>query len=257
MTMQLPNIAKLKNYISINDLFALTIAIMLVGHTALFFVPDNLWLRIADRIFIPVLLISIGYNIGHKIGWSIYIGAALIMAGQIFVTYGPPINILAIFIALKFFLDPFVKLISRNKILFWGVNFVMAFVSPFVNLLFEYGTLAIIMATAGWINRNRDEVKTVTTILEYYIFSYFSFLWFTWIVFGFSSLQMLCIALGVGLVMYLLLDYKTLILNSLKRKPKDVIEKICTFMARKSLEIYVFHVLFYMLIVYIATHNLS
>lgn len=257
MTMQLPNIAKLKNYISINDLFALTIAIMLVGHTALFFVPDNLWLRIADRIFISVLLISIGYNIGHKIGWPIYIGATLIMAGQIFVTYGPPINILAIFIALKFFLDPFVKLISQNKILFWGVNFVMAFVSPFANLLFEYGTLAFIMATAGWINRNRDEVKTVTTILEYYIFSYFSFLWFTWLAFGFSAIQMLCIALGVGLVMYLLLDYKTLILNSLKRKPKDIIEKTCAFMARKSLEIYVFHVLLYMLIVYYVTHNLS
>ena len=255
--MQASMIKKLKNYISINDLFALTMAIMLVGHMAMFFIPDNLWLRIPDRIFIPVLLISIGYNLGHKIGWPIYIGAAMIMVGDFFVPYGSTINILAVFIVIKLILDPLTRFLARDKILFWSVNAVMALISPFTNYFFEYGTIAIIMAMAGWINRNRDELKYITTPFEYYIFSYFSFLWFTWAVSGFLQAQIYCIAVGLAFIMWLLYDYKTLIMNAIKRKPKDLIEKICAFMAHKSLEIYVFHVLLYMLIVYYVTHNLS
>jgi hypothetical protein len=252
--MDLKSYHNIRRYLSINDLFALTIAIMIGGHMAYFFSDGNLWLRIFDRITIPVLLISVGYNLSHKITWPIYGGFVLIFLGSLFVPYGSPINILGVFMFIKLFLHPLIMFLSRSKILFWGAYSVMAFIAPFTDIVFEYGSVAVVLATAGWIIRNQDDIRHITTPSHFMIFAFFSHLWFTQVLFQFSEIQLLCIALGSGFVMFLLLDYRTLILNSLKRKPRDIIEKTCAILAHKSLEIYVWHVVLFMLIYYVATH---
>jgi hypothetical protein len=244
---------KTTNFLSINDLFALTIAIMIGGHMAYFFSDGNLWLRIFDRMTIPVLLISVGYNLGHKITWPIYWGFILIFLGSLFVPYGSPINILGVFMLIKLFLHPLIIFLSRSKILFWGAYSIIAFISPFTDLLFEYGSVAVVLATAGWIIRNQDDIRHITTPAHFMIFAFFSHLWFTQILFEFSQTQLICVAIGSAFIMWLLLDYKTLILTSLKRRPRDLIEKTCALLAHKSLEIYVLHLLVFMIIYYLAT----
>jgi peptidoglycan/LPS O-acetylase OafA/YrhL len=56
-------------------------------------------------------------------------------------------------------------------------------------------------------------------------------------------MQMLVMIVGGSVVMGILYDFNTLILASLKRRPRDVIGRTCSFLGHKSLEIYLVHTL--------------
>ena len=225
---------------------------MIAGHVASFFLPDILWLRIPDRMFVLTFLVATGYNSGHKFNPIIYIGFVIICVLSYFTEQHLPINILGTLLFVRFTLEPLTRGLFLNKSVFWSANIVFIILFPITNSLFEYGTLAYILALAGWINKNQHLVKNIINPLEYFIFALFAYLLATQLTFQFPQTQMVIVGIGCAIMMVLLYHLKTLLLNSIRAKPTDTISRFCQFLGHKSLEIYIFHyALFQIVMIYI------
>lgn len=222
------------------------------GTSPRFFLPDILWLRIPDRVFVLTFLVATGYNSGHKFNPIIYGGFAVICILGYFTEQHFPINILGTLLFVRFTLEALTRGLFANKAVFWAGNIVFIILFPVTNAVLEYGTLAYILALAGWISKNQHLVKNTVNPLEYFIFALFAYLLATQLTFQFPQDQMIIVGIGCAIMMILLYNLKTLLLNSMKAKPKDIIGQFCRFLGHKSLEIYIFHyVLFQIIVIYI------
>ena len=234
------------------DLFALTVTLMIVGHADAYLANNEAWWHVPDRIVIPVFLVSIGYNSGRKHSRLLWIGAILMTCSNWILKRWIRLDILAMIILLRFIIGPVMNWAMKSRLRFLVLNLALLLLYPLTNRYGEYGSLGLIMAIAGWLNKNQSEIAdNMPKPREYFIFSYLALLgWTAWdFRFNFSILQVLLIAAGMAWVMYLLYNFRQLLLNSVAARPKDVIEKICSFMGHKSLEIYVIHALVFQLLV--------
>jgi hypothetical protein len=228
------------------DLFALAVAIMMVSHADSYLANNESWWRIPDRITVSVFLVSIGYNSGQKPSRILWVGATLMTYSNWLLKRWIRLDILAMIILVRFIIDPMMTWALKSRVRFVGLNLVLLALYPITNRYGEYGSLALLMAMAGWINRNRGELPpNVVKPYEYFIFLYFAFLICTFLdhTFSFSIVQYLIIGAGLAWVMCLLYNFRQLLLNSIAARPRDIIEKICSFLGHKSLEIYVIHTL--------------
>lgn len=241
----------LKKDLTAYDLLALNVAVMIFGHVCYYFISDMMWLRIPDRALVCIWLIPVGYNLGHKPGKMMWFGAIFLTASNYLLFEKIDINFLWTIMLVRWLTEPLITQMLKSKTLFWTVNITFLILSPITNVLFEYGTLAFIMAMAAWVRKNEAFIENkFIKPSEYFIFAFFAHLIFTHVVFQFSLLETTLTALGSAVTFWLLYDMRTLILNSLRRRPKDVIEKFCYFMGHKSLEIYIAHVFAFHLIYY-------
>ncbi|MBK6895364.1 MAG: hypothetical protein KA099_07105 [Alphaproteobacteria bacterium] len=241
----------LKKNMTAYDLLALNVAIMIFGHTCYYFINDIMWLRIPDRSLVCIWLIPVGYNLGRRPGKTMWFGAALLTASNYILFEKIDVNFLWTIMLVRVLTEPLITQLLKNKTLFWGVNILFLILSPITNVFFEYGTLAFIMAMAAWVRKNEAFIENkFIKPSEYFIFALFAHLIFTHVVFQFSYLETFLTSLGSAVTFWLLYDMRTLLLNSLRRRPKDVIEKFCYFLGHKSLEIYIVHVFAFQLIYY-------
>jgi hypothetical protein len=224
------------------DLFALTVATMILGHFSFYFMANELWLRVPDRIMAPVFLVSVGYNSGRPFS-RMLCGAALLMT---FINWAfihrIYFDILAVIIVLRFIIDPLMTWSLKSRVRFWSMNLILLLLTPVTINNVAFGNLGVIMAIAGWINRNRSEVPaSVVKPYKYFVYSYFVFFLYLYldITFDFSILQFVTVAAGLAWIMYLLYNFRQLLLNSISARPRDAIERLCSFMGHKSLEVYV------------------
>jgi hypothetical protein len=225
---------------------------MMVGHADSYLSHNESWWRVPDRIVVPVFLVSVGYNSGQKTSRILWVGATLMTYSNWLLKRWIRLDILAMIILVRFIIDPMMTWALKSKVRFVGLNLVLLLLYPFTNRYGEYGSLALVMAVAGWINRNRSEVPPdIVKPHEYFIFLYFAFLICTLLdhTFAFSIVQFLIIGAGLGWIMYLLYRFRQLLLNSIAARPRDAVEKFCSFIGRKSLEIYVFHSLAFQFLV--------
>ena len=251
--MLLPGLVKYldssKKNLTSYDLFAFTVVIMIWGHVAYYLIPDDNIYRIPDRIMIPVFLISVGYNTGRRFNISLLIGAIILtgmnwlLSGQFYV------NILGTFIIVRAIINPIMDFSSKSKKAFWVTYFFLILLIPITELYVEYGTMAVIMAMAGWINKNRCEVSDlIIKPSTFFMYTYITFLIYTQFVFNLPLSELFIMSIGTALIFYMLYDFKALLLNSIRRRPKDIIEKFCSFLGHKSLEIYVVHVIVFQVV---------
>ncbi len=250
----------LKQNFTAYDLFALTVVAMLSGHMVAYFYPateypELLWLRIFDRAMLPVFLVSVGFNAGRRIGMPLLAGAVLTTALGFFLYGVVRIYVLGTIIIVKLILEPLMTVLLRNRDLFWGASFLFAFFVYYSKILCEFGTVALIFAMAGWINFNRASVpRSIVTPRLYFIFS--GVVYFIFISLDdelpFTLLQRAIFVALLGIVLWLLLEFRSLLMNSLKNRPKNLSGKIRQFLGHKSFEIYVIqHVFFFVLYAYI------
>lgn len=230
--------------LSVYDLYALTVAVMLLGHGAYFFLPEETWPRVPDRILIPVFMIPIGYNAGKKPGLSIWIGAGILFLSELILMNSFYINTLGTIILVRHTIEPIMTWLVKNTERFWIAMLAFAILGPITNLGFEYGTTALVYATMGWLLKNRMIAETSKIDLRAVcIFTFLTHVITIKLLFPFSEIQMLVFTLGSAIIFYLMYNFKNLLLNAVRRKPKDSIEKFCHFLGHKSLEIYVLHLL--------------
>lgn len=238
----------IKKDLTAYDLFAATVVSMVFGHVVMYFCPDMLVLRVPDRFFVPVFLISIGYNTGRKLGTALVFGAVLLTLSRVFFEGQTQVNFLGTIILVRAFLEPVAELALKNRYTVWGSYAVLLLLAPLSGMFMEYGTLAVIMALAGWINRHRADIDpNIVKPHEYFIMAFVAFLAVTQMNFQFSVPAFLAVAFGSGIVFCLLYDMKRLLLNSVRRRPKDMIERVCALLGHKSLEIYILHMVIFQL----------
>lgn len=228
---------------------------MLLGHTIAYFFPhalypDLTWFRLIDRALLPVFLVSVGFNSGRRIGIVLLSGAVVTsLAG--FLVYGVVrIYVLGTIIIVKCLLEPLMRILLQSREIFWFANLFFAVISYHSQILCEFGTAALILGIAGWLNVNRSVIpRYVVTPELYFVFSgvvYFHFAQ-TDPDLPFTLLQSLVFAVLLSLVMWLLLGFRLLLMNSIQRKRKSLVQKASHFVGHKSFEIYVIqHVFFFL-----------
>lgn len=232
----------IKKELTAYDLFAITVVIMIFGHLSLYFLPGYTWTRLPDRIFISVFLLPIGYNAGRQSGWILWSGAIILCLSDYFLMNALYINTLGTIIAIRYFIEPLMTWLIENAERFWGVMFGLAFLGPLTNIFFEYGSVAVIFSAAGWLMKNRslaDEKKISLPL--FFAFTFAAHIINAMFLFPFSPIQWIILSMGLAVLFYILYDFKVLLLNALRKRPKTFFRKIRYFIGHKSLEIYVIH----------------
>jgi len=129
---------RIKNNLTAYQLFAITVVGMIIGHLAFYFFPDHSWLRVHDRILVPVFLVSVGYNAGHKLSELLIIGALLVTGlhylvfGDIFVT------VLGTIVLVRYLIEPLAEHIFKSKEVFWITNLILIVLYPLSSSFVEY-----------------------------------------------------------------------------------------------------------------------
>lgn len=222
------------------DLFGLTVVVMLLGHFVVFLCNNEyIWLRVPDRILLPVFLISAGFNSAKKPSktlWFAAVGTTLLclyLFGA-FRLMAPAIILLS-----QIFIEPLMSFLIVSRIRLWIASAFLFLTCYHAQILFDYGTLGFLFVMAGWISVNKGIIpKNVVKPWQFFVFTYLVYSIFVSYEMRFDLLQTVVFQVGLALVMFLLLDFRTLLLNSIKRKPKDFIEKICFYLGHKSMLIY-------------------
>lgn len=238
------------------ELFAIAVIAMLIDHTGLYFDDGNLWLRVF-RMFALVWFVPIGYNPGRRAGMGLWAGMLVltIVDWRVGMTIFP-LNALATIIAIKQIINPLMEYALRSKSSFWLINLLLLIIYPLTDKFVEYGTLALLLAMAGWLLRHKQEIPSkIADVNAYFMLVSAVYVIAEQIAFKFSLPQFLFVAVTTLLTTFVMLNLKQLIINSLSRKTKDPIERVCRFIGHKTLEIYVgYYIILKLLLVYALGH---
>ena len=248
MTKTLP-----RDLTSYDLLKALALVLMITDHVGHFFYPDEMWLRIMGRMCVPIWFFLIGFARTTEITRSLWIGGALVavsalIAGQ----YILPLNILFTIIIIRLFRERFVIAAFRSMDTLRGLFFILFFLTFPTALLFEYGAMGMMFALFGYAVRNMEDVsKRVDVIyLRIYaaaaLFSYY--LWQGVIMPHVSIDQALVFAAGLVVVGVILWRFKPVVYTGGEFFVARSFIRIFQFMGRRTLEIYVAHVILFRLV---------
>ena len=246
--------------LTLYDLFAIAVVYMCFGHYAEN-LTDSLWLRVGDRILVPVFLIPVGYNVSRRLDVRLAGGAALVAALRLFMFHHwlpalpvGGVTILVTIVAARIAIDPLMNFALKSRWHFWGLNLVFATAAPFTHShVAEYGTLGLMLAMAGWLSRSRAEIpKGLVDLREYFMLLFVYYIAFNQSLYGFSLVQALVMAAGTAPVFALLYDLRRLLLNARRRKTNDAVSRVVRFTGANSLEIYTIHMIVYYAVFYYA-----
>ncbi len=221
---------------------------MIFGHTIVYVFNDEPRVaRIPDMALLPVFLVTIGFNAGYKTSWSLWLGAIATTICSFFYFGVIRAYVLGTIIAIRYILEPMMEILIRNKYLFWAANVVFIILAIPSDIFFQFGTMALILAMAGWINVNKSIVpKEIVNPRDYFVFASCVYLVFMSYKEDLSWVLVLMLIPCLAVIMWLLFNFKALLLNSIKKKPKNHQGKLWRYIGHKSLEIYVIqHIAFF------------
>lgn len=225
------------------ELYALAVAAFLIDHVGLYLYDDNLWFRVF-RMFALVWFIPAGYNAGRKPDIWMYQSVALLAAVAAAIGFDIfPLSAVATIIVIRFIIDPLAEIAVRDKFRFWVINAALVALIPATGEVLEYGSMAAIIALAGWLLKNRDRADAVVDIRFYFGFVTVLYLGFVAMVFPFNPLQwavVIATTAGTGFLMY---HFRELLLESVRRKNPDVVARTARFIGHNTLQIYVLQLL--------------
>jgi hypothetical protein len=245
-----------KDLTALDIIKTIVVVIMIIDHTGGYFFPEhvgdvlvqeNLWWRAIGRIGFPVWFFLPGYARGRDIGRQLWLGALILFLGNIVGgMYLLPLNALVTIMIIRLSVDEMVKDTINNRFVFWGVALLLALLAYPSQMFMEYGTLGLMMGVFGWIARRRDEIPGGRRLcLLFAIYSFVAFVGLEWLFFKFSLPQFLFMAAFTGVTVYTLYRYEPKTYPGAEKYIGGVGVKICQFMGRRTLEIYVFHLLLF------------
>lgn len=241
---------------SLDLLKSLAVIIMVIDHMGAYFFPD-LWFRAVGRIGFPVWFFLAGYSSGRGVPEKLLIGAVILVAADVVLGFGVlPVNALFTIMAIRLLIDPIMKPVVEKKLSIWVVAAVLvAAIYPSTQLA-EYGSMGIITAIFGYLVRHREKVADEKMITHYMYFSLITFVVLQQILFGFSWLQIAVVTLGTLAIRLCLLNLKVVTFPRLSAKLPGFAEWSLKFMGRRTLEIYVAHLLVFKFVaIYLAIQS--
>jgi hypothetical protein len=225
----------------------LAILTMAIDNVGLYFMYDNIWMRVIGRIAPPLFFYLVGYSGSYKFKYQILaLGIALCLI-QFFVSNNPslieniiPVNILINFVLIKAILNRFdlAKMRSSSLILLLAI---LILISEETRTYIQYGSLGLSIAIGSRLINKRHPFGRPWIIISttaYFLLQMDSLL-FIWPNVSMQVILMviLLLALIFALSLFLFLKYKlrTFTVNS------TWLRTICIYVSRYSLQIYFFH----------------
>ncbi|PJB72684.1 MAG: hypothetical protein CO093_02455 [Alphaproteobacteria bacterium CG_4_9_14_3_um_filter_47_13] len=226
------------------------IIFMVIDHTGYYFFPDESWWRVAGRLCVPVWFFLIGYARSRDTGSRLWIGALILvtvylLAGSHFI----PFNILITIIILRLIIDPLMKFSQQGIFHFTGLCFISFLLIIPTSYGVEYGTQGIILAMAGYYARHYQKMGLDKIFVRnFMIFSSFFFVIPQFLLHGFSLLQFYVLFSGIAAVYYWLYHFSSTTHPVLTAKLSPAISRLIKFTGRRTLEIYVAHIVLFQVI---------
>jgi hypothetical protein len=234
------------------ELYALAVVAFFIDHGGEYFFGDNLWLR-SLRLFALIWFFPLGYNSAWRSRPKVWIGLiALTGLDTLIFVHVLPISALGTLLLMRYLVDPVMAFALRSRAHFWGVQAALALLIWPSSELVEYGTMALLIANAGWLVRHKDRLpKGIVDLPSYFVFMTAVFLAFTQMNFEFSPAQLAFVTASCAATSWLLYNFTDLIREDLRRRKHraDIVERAARFIANNTLEIYVAHLAVFKLMI--------
>ncbi|HEY0900499.1 MAG TPA: TraX family protein [Micavibrio sp.] len=226
------------------------VILMLVDHIGYYFFDGEQEWRLLGRLCVPVWFFLIGYARSRDIGVKMWVGMAVLMLASGVTGSGfLPLNILGTMLVIRLTLDAIMarvvpSLTQPGEHALWQMGVFLVLLSFPSAYLFEYGTLAIVMAMFGWLVRHQHEYPQGGRMTQYFFFfAYGVFVVVQTVFFGFKDNEILLLAAGILAVMTGLMFFRPLSFAGTGQGLRGWLLAPVRFMGRWTLEIYVVHLL--------------
>lgn len=240
---------KLPDMITSYDLLKMTaVILMIVDHIGTYFYPDDLWFRAIGRLCVPMWFFLIGYarsrDLSAPIWWGVIV---LFITSVIFGMYILPLSILATIIFVRIVIDRVGSGALSSMQSMAGVMIGAALIAFPTGILGEYGTLGVSLAVFGYMIRARQDGREISMDMQMIclVMASIGFVIIQQLTFGFSDHQFLFIGFGSFIVMGVLFFFSYAEFPFLSASLGGVLKKMIQFMGRRTLEIYVAHLVLF------------
>jgi hypothetical protein len=213
----------------------LAIISMIIDHIGMFFLPEQQWLRGIGRLAFPIFLFLVGYSEKYKFSLELLIlGILLTIFKQNLDFLSHEANIIFTIFLTRLLFKPLVKFKIFEKYQYEFITFNILIFIPSV-LLFEYGSLAFLLAYLGHLSKNKININIYGKNLAFILL--FNFLVQTSLfdnanIYFFSFFLLASIALAYLLYTFCLQKFST---------KNTVFDKIVFIFSRNAILIYTFH----------------
>lgn len=243
------NIAKpLPSSVTSYDLIkAVAVIIMICDHIGFYFFPENEWWRAFGRIGFPVWFFFVGHASGRDLSPRL-IGGAVMLAVVSAIVSMPvfPLNALVTIILIRLLLDPVMRYAAQGTGPLIQVMVVLTLLALPASLITEYGTLGLLFAVFGYIVRHKDTVMAGRDIrLPVTLACFLSFAILQEIVFGFEQPAFMFMATGTLATCLLMMYFRPMEYPRLSARIPAIFKAPIQFMGRRTLEIYIAHLLLF------------
>jgi len=238
------------NLTSYDFLKFFALALMIVDHIGAYFYPENQWLRMIGRLCVPMWFFLIGYARSRDLSAPIWFGMLILLWSNFIFGFAIfPMNILATIIIVRIVIDVFATRMLLSKYDFFMANLTMVILIWPLSFYFEYGSLGLGLAMAGYFIRNFENIK-INKILVMFYFGFIYSVFIVYSFFGYSDYELYSlmkngqfyfVAVALIFVFILLYNFKDVEYANLTVKLPDYLVLFIQFVGRRSLLIYVVH----------------
>ncbi len=229
---------------------ALAIILMVIDHVGHHFYPDEMWFRVVGRLCIPIWFFLIGYAKTTELTKSLWVGGVIIaISGIISGQFLLPLNILFTIIIFRYIRTATVMRSFYSADGLRGMYFILLLLTLPSAVLFEYGTSVMLFVLIGYMTRNKEEVQK--NIEPQYLNIFFIVSFFTFFIIqgvslpSLSNYQAAFMFVGLALIGFMLWNFKPAIYIDADRHMARSLICLIQFMGRRTLEIYVAHILIF------------
>lgn len=231
----------------------LSILVMVTDHVGYYFFPEQLWFRSFGRIDFPVWFFLAGYARSRPKGiWTWWAGGLLLVAANIVTGMSLlPLNAIFTIMLIRVWAEGLTTWMLRDSFRFWGVALILAAAFFVTRPFTEYGTLGLIFGVFGWLARHRLDQRPDRERIcaQFAAFSLAAFVVLEQAIFEFSPPQFILMAVGTAFYVLVMHRYRPKVYPEARAKIGAAGVAVLQFLGRRTLEIYVFHLLLFKFIV--------
>ena len=228
----------------------LAVVTMIIDHVGHYFFPEQLEWRAIGRMSMPIWLFLVGYANTREIPTILWGGALVLLAS--YLVFGNSLlslNILFTIIITRFVLDALIRLTFQNNEMFFLSIIGLLFLAIPTTFLFDYGTQAFMWALVGYVVRNREQIGWNNgKVLGFMALISIIYMAYQALFFGFNQSQTVIMMICVATSFYFLYNFKGEVLPDISAKTPVFLQSVIKFCGRKTLHIYVGHLIFFLMI---------
>ena len=248
MTKTLP-----KEITSYDLLKTFAVITMIVDHIGVYFFPEEMWWRAGGRLSAPVWLFLIGYAKSRDLSPRLWGGAVILLLASFFIAPAFfPMNILFGVLVVRLILDRVASYMFSGAEGMIVSLFVLTLVLLPTYILFDYGSLCLVMALFGYAVRWQGSrpLLTVQGVKTYAVAASLLYVLATLVFFDCDRYQSYFVVGGLLAVCFVLYRFKPVSLPNLTKTLPPFAVFLLHICGRRTLEIYVLHLLIFKLMAY-------